>query len=70
MTFGISAGGGRMIREEREMADSDGAGGLRQEGRGLHARAQGKGLGRPPAGLLSDRVLPLRQTGKTVRAIV
>lgn len=33
------------------------------------ARAQGKRLGRPPRVYHRDRVLPLRQAGKSIRAI-
>ena len=33
------------------------------------ARLQGKRLGRPPRIFHRDRVLPLRQAGKTIRAI-
>ncbi|MGH7378559.1 MAG: recombinase family protein, partial [Candidatus Methylomirabilales bacterium] len=52
-----------MAEFERELIRERIQAGLRR------ARAQGKRLGRPPAIYHRDRVLPLRQAGKSARAI-
>jgi DNA invertase Pin-like site-specific DNA recombinase len=52
-----------MAEFERELIRERIQAGLRR------ARAQGKRLGRPPRVFHRDRVLPLRQAGKTIRVI-
>ncbi len=52
-----------MAEFERELIRERVQAGLRR------ARAQGKRLGRPPRIFHRDRVLPLRQAGKTLQAI-